>query len=108
MPRSLVNFNAPIAVRKRFDALCRANGRTRTSVLLELMTNYVLEEGKRMEERQGQLEDFDMRLRESPNLMGSQREMHDPHHRSFSTRQPWGDKDFDLPDPIYSDGQGDW
>lgn len=108
MHSSLVNFNAPIAVRKRFDALCMANGRTRTSVLLELMTNYVLEEGKRMEERHRQLVDFDIRFQESPGLMGSYREMYDHHHSSVSPKQPRGDKEFDLPDPIYSDGQGYW
>jgi hypothetical protein len=43
---TLTNFNVPITTRKRFDVICHASGRTRTSVLVELMTNYVLEEGK--------------------------------------------------------------
>jgi hypothetical protein len=30
-------------------------------------------------------------------------------HRSINShRQTWGDQEFDLPDPIYSDGRDDW
>jgi hypothetical protein len=33
----------------------------------------------------------------------------DIRHRSVhSARQTWGDNEFDLPDPIFSDGHGDW
>ena len=38
----LTNFNVPLPTRKRFDAICRASGRTRTSVLVELMTDHIL------------------------------------------------------------------
>jgi hypothetical protein len=108
MPSSLINFNVPVVVRKRFDAVCRASGRSRTSVLLELMTNYVLEEGKRIEERDRQLGDFDISLQESQGLMGSTREMYNHHQSTVSLRHNCGDKEFDLPDPIFSDGRGDW
>lgn len=104
----LTNFNVPIATRKRFDAICHASGRTRTSVLVELMTNYVLDEGKRLVERQKELGDLDKRFQESLGLKGSNRHI-DVRHRSIhSPRQTWGDREFDLPDPIFSDGQEDW
>ncbi len=59
----LTNFNVPSDTRRRFDAICNASGRTRTSVLVELMTNYVLEEGRRLIERQKELGDLDNRGR---------------------------------------------
>ena len=46
MPKSLTNFNAPDTVRQRFDAICHASGRTRTSVLVELMTDYILHQSQ--------------------------------------------------------------
>lgn len=108
MQSSLINFNAPIDVRKRFDAICLAACRTRTSVLVELMTNYVLEEGKRLVERQNELGTLDVRFQESLGLRGSADRMDLSHRPTRSARQNWGDREFDLPDPIYSDGQGDW
>ena len=105
---SLTNFNVPNTTRKRFDAICHASGRTRTSVLVELMTNYVLQEGKRLVERQKELGDLDMRFQESLGLRGSADRMDLSHRPTRSARQNWGDREFDLPDPIYSDGQGDW
>ena len=108
MHTTLINFNTPIDVRKRFDAICHASGRTRTSVLVELMTNYVLQEGKRLVERQKELGDLDKRFQESLGLRGSNRHMNVLHRSVLPLRQTWGDQDFDLPDPIYSDGRDDW
>lgn len=51
MPKSLTNFNAPDTVRQRFDAICQASGRTRTSVLVELMTDYILHQSKHLATR---------------------------------------------------------
>ena len=104
----LTNFNVPIDTRRRFDAICHASGRTRTSVLVELMTNYVLQEGKRLVERQKELGDLDKRFQESLSLKGSNRQMDIRHRSVHSARQTWGDNEFDLPDPIFSDGHGDW
>jgi hypothetical protein len=104
----LTNFNVPIDTRRRFDAICHASGRTRTSVLVELMTNYVLQEGKRLVERQKELGDLDKRFQESLSLKGSNRQLDIRHRSVHSARQTWGDNEFDLPDPIYSDGHGDW
>ena len=81
---TLTNFNVPITTRRRFDAICHASGRTRTSVLVELMTNYVLQEGKRVIERQKKLGDLDKRFQESQGLKGSHHNM-DIGHRSFHT-----------------------
>lgn len=108
MPTTMINFNAPIAVRKRFDVICHASGRTRTSVLVELMANYVLEEGRRLTERQKELGALDKRFQESSGLRGSADRM-DTYNRSTRfPRQPWGDREFDLPAPIFTDDQGDW
>lgn len=108
MHTTLINFNTPIDVRKRFDAICYASGRTRTSVLVELMTDYVLQEGRRLVERQKTLSDLDMRFQESLGLRGSSSKVENSHRSIHSLRQTWGDQDFDLPDPIYSDGRDDW
>lgn len=39
---TLINFNAPNSTRLRFDKVCQLVGRTRTSVLVELMNGYIL------------------------------------------------------------------
>lgn len=108
MSRSLVNFNAPIVLRKRFDALCYANGRTRTSILLELMNNYVHEEGRRLIERQKELGDLDKRFQESLGLQCSSKAVATYHRSIHSPQQTWGDREFDLPEAIYSDGLENW
>lgn len=38
-------FKAPSTTRSKFDAICRLGGRTRTSVLVELMNDYILAVG---------------------------------------------------------------
>ncbi|WP_146107644.1 hypothetical protein [Porphyrobacter sp. HT-58-2] len=104
----LTNFNVPIDTRRRFDAICHASGRTRTSVLVELMTNYVLEEGRRLIERRKELGDFDKRFQGSLGIRGSTDQVDICHRPTHSVQEHWGDKEYDLPDPIFSDGQGDW
>lgn len=39
----LTNFRAPIDLRNHFDQVCKLSRRTRSSVLIELMSGYVLE-----------------------------------------------------------------
>lgn len=108
MSASLVNFNAPTTVRKQFDAICHASGRSRTSVLVELMTKYILEEGRRLIDRQNELSSLDEQFQESTGLGGAVDRM-DSYHRSVpSPRQTSGDKEFDLPEPIFSDGREVW
>lgn len=41
----LTNFNVPTSTRSKFDQLCQMTRRTRTSVLIELMEDYVLTNG---------------------------------------------------------------
>jgi len=108
MQYTLTNFNAPVAVRKHFDTICRTSGRTRTSVLIELMTTFVLTEGKRLAERDKQFHNIDIGFQESPCLRGSSSKVETSHRSINSHRQTWGDQEFDLPDPIYSDGRDDW
>jgi hypothetical protein len=55
----------PMDAIKRFDAICEANGRSRTSVLAELMTQYVLSEGPRQIALRGHLNELDRHLRKS-------------------------------------------
>ncbi len=105
---SLTNFNVPNSTRKRFDAICHASGRTRTSVLIELMTNYVLEEGKRLVARQKELGDLDVQFQESMELRGAPNRVKTIHQSTPSPRGTWGDREFDLPEAIYSDGMEDW
>lgn len=51
MEATLINFNVPLSIRHRFDEVCRASGRSRTSVLVELMESYVLTQGKVLADR---------------------------------------------------------
>jgi hypothetical protein len=72
------------------------------------MTDYVLQEGRRLVERQKTLSDLDMRFQESLGLRGSSSKVETGHRSIHSPRQTWGNEEFDLPDPIYSDGRDDW
>lgn len=105
---TLTNFNAPIDTRRRFDAICHASGRTRTSVLVQLMTDYVLEEGKRLMERQRQLGDLDKRFQESTGLTGSNHSLDRFHRNTRPHRQTRVSDEFDLPTSFHSDGREDW
>jgi hypothetical protein len=44
----LINFNAPDLTKLRFDKVCQLIGRTRTSVLVELMNDYILTKGNEL------------------------------------------------------------
>jgi len=105
---TLTNFNVPVDMKRRFDVICHASGRTRTSVLVQLMTDYVLEEGKRLMERQRQLGDLDNRFSESTGLTGSIRLLDRPHRNTLSHWQTPASDEFDLPSSFHSDGREDW
>ena len=107
-PAKLINFNVPNEMRQRFDVVCHASGKTRTSVLIELMTHYVLNEGKRLIERQKEFGDFDRSFQESKGLRGSRNRMDADNLFTQSARQTWGEEGFELPSPIMSDGREDW
>ncbi len=104
----LMNFNVPLTTRKRFDAICHANGRTRTSVLVELMTKHVLEEGRRLIERREALGDLDKLFQDSPGLTGSNGGLDRPHRTVPSPWQTQVSRESDLPSSFYSDGREEW
>lgn len=70
MQSTLINFNVPEGIRHRFDEVCRASGRTRTSVLVELMESYVLTQGKVLADRHVEIRKVDQTLEEIRRIMG--------------------------------------
>lgn len=108
MPKSLTNFNVPDTVRQRFDAICHASGRTRTSVLIELMTDYILHQSQHLATRNHQFQMVDELLGENSVSKGD-RSFPSSHTRSSrNTTQTRSNKEFDLPDFLVSDGQEGW
>lgn len=52
----LTNFNVPPNTRLSFDRLCQMVGRSRTSVLVELMEDFILNKGPGIRDKNGSLE----------------------------------------------------
>lgn len=52
---TMVNINVPIQTLRGFDRLCRLVGKTRTSVLVDLIRSFVLQEGHRIMEQVQQI-----------------------------------------------------
>lgn len=104
----LTNFNVPLPTRKRFDAICRASGRTRTSVLVELMTDHILKEGRRLTDQQSELEQIDVAIGKSRSV----KRFLDWGYPDGNPRPPGrlgrSDQEFDLPEPLRSDGWDGW
>jgi predicted transcriptional regulator len=108
MHKSLTNFNAPDATRKRFDAICHAIGRTRTSVLVELMTDFILAQSQLLATKNQQFKVIDELLLKNSVLTGIQSSQSDHTLASPNTLQSRSNQDFG-PIPIrYSDGQEEW
>jgi len=105
---SLTNFNAPIPIRSRFDALCHASGRTRTSVLVELMTDYILHQSHLLATRNHQFQTVDELLGENSVSEGARSFPSDQTVNSRNTTQTRSNREFDLPDFLVSDGQEGW
>ena len=104
----LTNFNVPSDTRRRFDAICHASGRTRTSVLVELMEQFILNQGPLLAERAKRLQEVDHSIRENQRIMGF-REFHaDQSAKEGSTISRWSESNLDLPGPMFSDGQENW
>jgi hypothetical protein len=108
MPKSLTNFNAPVTVLQRFDAICHASGKTRTSVLIELMTDYILHQSQLLATRNHQFQMVDELLGENPVSKGERSFPSNQTRASRNTTQTCSNREFDLPDFLVSDGQGDW
>ena len=80
---SLTNFNVPIGTRERFDRICELNGRTRTSVLIELMEPYIVKQREVIETRNREIKKIDETLRKTRRLM-SFKEFLGSRHREHS------------------------
>lgn len=104
----LTNFKAPIDTRNRFDAICQASGRTRTSVLVELMSDYILNQSQRLATRSHRLQLVDQMLRDNrvSNGDGLLPSSHLP--LSQNRNQKLSNQYFELPDAFVSDGQEEW
>lgn len=105
---TLTNFNAPVATRRRFDAICHASGRTRTSVLVDLMTSYVLEQSEQLSNRYRQLERIDRQLEENSVLKGLRSPPGDQSRSRRTSTQNRSYGEFDPPEFLVSDGQEGW
>lgn len=70
MSITLVNFKVPVSLLERFDALCQLTNKTRTSVLIDLMTEYTLTQAKTLEIRNLQFARID-------RILGNFRDLND-------------------------------
>jgi hypothetical protein len=105
---TLTNFNAPVATRRRFDAICHASGRTRTSVLVDLMTDYVLQQSQQLFNRDRQLERIDRHLEENSALKGNRSPLGDQSRSCRTVSQTRSYGEFEPPEFLVSDGQEGW
>ena len=105
---TLTNFNAPVATRRRFDAICHASGRTRTSVLVDLMTDYVLQQSQQLFNRDRQLERIDQLLEENSILKGLRSPPGDQFRSRRTSSQTRSYAEFEPPEFMVSDGQEGW
>ena len=104
----LTNFNVPLPTRKRFDAICRASGRTRTSVHVELMTDHILKEGRRLTDQQSELERIDAAIGKSRSVKRFSDWGYPDGNPHPPARLSRSDQEFDLPEPLRSDGWDGW
>ncbi len=108
MPKSLTNFNAPDTVRQRFDAICHASGRTRTSVLVELMANYILHQSQLLATRNHQFQMVDELLGENSVSSGCRSSLSNQARSYRYQSHAHANQEFDLPEFLVSDGQEEW
>lgn len=108
MHSTLINFNVSTATKHRFDEICRVNGRTRTSVLVEMMEKYVLEQGQALAKRRYQMSAIDRTLEDLRKMMGSYVDEADQAADDRIARQNRSISEFDLPAPLWSDDPEIW
>lgn len=109
MPNTtLTNFNVPVRTRNRFDEVCHASGRTRTSVLVELMEGFILKQAQLLADRTKRLQEVDHSIRENRRIMGFKEFIADQSAKEGSTVSRRSNPNLDMPDPMFSDGQDDW
>lgn len=104
----LTNFNAPHSTRARFDEVCRASGRTRTSVLVELMERYIIDQRVILETRNREIEKVDHVIEKSRQLTRFKSFMADQTADDRIARQNRSISEFDLPSPLWSDDLESW
>ncbi|MFN3863748.1 MAG: hypothetical protein ACK4RT_05630 [Erythrobacter sp.] len=105
---TLTNFNVPLRTRKRFDEVCHASGRTRTSVLVGLMEDFILNQGKVIAERTKRFQEVDHSLRENRRIMGFKEFLAEQAAKEETTVSRRSESNLDLPDPLFTDGRDDW
>ena len=105
---TLTNFNVPSRTRQRFDEVCHASGRTRTSVLVELMTDHILKEGRRLTDQQSELERIDAAIGKSRSVKRFSDWGYPDGNPHPPARLSRSDQEFDLPEPLRSDGWDGW
>lgn len=105
---TLTNFNVPSRTRKRFDEVCHASGRTRTSVLVELMEQFILNQGPVLAERAKRFQEVDHSIRENRRIMGFREFLADQSAKEQSSVSRRSESNLDLPRPMFSDGQENW
>ncbi len=106
--QSLTNFNVPITTRTRFDQICELSGRTRTSVLIQLMERHIIEQGKVLESQNRQFEWIDEIITRFHPFERSAGCSVPLNTLSGIGRQNRLKAEFDLPDPMVSDGREEW
>lgn len=106
--KTLTNFIVPDHIKSRFDEVCRASGRTRTSVLVEMMENYTLSQGRILADRNEEFEKVDQTLEKSRRMMGFKEFLAHEARKEEIARQNRSYSSFDLPSPMMSDGRDEW
>lgn len=105
---SLTNFIVPDALKSRFDAICHASGRTRTSVLIEMMEGYVIEQGSALATKTQQLRELDRIIEENRLLNCSVDDRDDRPDRSSYGFQGRAKCVLEPLSPFMDDGLDGW
>ena len=66
----LTNFQVPQKIRDRFDRVCKLSGRSRSSVLIELMEDYTVRQTRILLQKSRRIQEADQNIRKSSKLMG--------------------------------------
>lgn len=106
--KTLTNFIVSNHIKSRFDEICRVSGRTRTSVLVELMEKYTLSQGKALATRNEEFLNVDQELERSRRIMGFKEFLADQAAKEEAARQNASDPSLEPPSPIISDGHDGW
>lgn len=78
---TLINFIAPKEIKTRFDRICQISGKTRTSVLVELMNDFILSQADLLTRRSRQFDLIDTALTLNGNVTDKgPLDLFGPHH----------------------------